>query len=79
MYFSQDTADAQPVPLDQENGLSTAHMIKDWSRIFLQCFTMTFLSEWGDRSQVTTIVLAAKEVIIANTKLRLNRTYEYKN
>ncbi|XP_016975546.1 uncharacterized protein LOC108041976 isoform X1 [Drosophila rhopaloa] len=28
-------------------------------RILAQAFTMTFLAEWGDRSQVTTIVLAA--------------------
>ncbi|XP_034484601.1 uncharacterized protein LOC117789644 isoform X1 [Drosophila innubila] len=30
-------------------------------RIFAQAFTMTFLAEWGDRSQVTTIVLAARQ------------------
>jgi len=27
------------------------------SKIFLQAFTMTFLAEWGDRSQITTIIL----------------------
>lgn len=27
------------------------------SKTFLQAFTMTFLAEWGDRSQITTIVL----------------------
>ncbi|XP_076238881.1 putative divalent cation/proton antiporter TMEM165 isoform X3 [Calliopsis andreniformis] len=32
------------------------------SRIFLQAFTLTFLAEWGDRSQLTTIILAAREV-----------------
>lgn len=32
-------------------------------RIILQAFTMTFLAEWGDRSQLTTIVLAAREDI----------------
>lgn len=30
-------------------------------RIFMQAFTMTFVAEWGDRSQITTIVLAASE------------------
>lgn len=32
------------------------------SRIFMQAFTMTFLAEWGDRSQLTTIILGAREV-----------------
>lgn len=27
----------------------------------MQAFTMTFVAEWGDRSQITTIVLAARE------------------
>jgi putative Ca2+/H+ antiporter (TMEM165/GDT1 family) len=30
-------------------------------RIFMQAFTMTFVAEWGDRSQIATIVLAARE------------------
>lgn len=32
-----------------------------FSRILLQSFTLTFLAEWGDRSQLTTIILAARE------------------
>ncbi|UJR09293.1 hypothetical protein I4U23_013536 [Adineta vaga] len=31
------------------------------SPILIQAFIMTFLAEWGDRSQITTIVLAASE------------------
>ena len=32
------------------------------SPIFVQAFILTFLAEWGDRSQITTIILAAREV-----------------
>ena len=32
------------------------------SNIFLKSFTLTFLAEWGDRSQITTIILGAREV-----------------
>jgi len=30
-----------------------------FSPVFIQCFTMTFLAEWGDRSQISTIAMAA--------------------
>ncbi|EDV21393.1 uncharacterized protein TRIADDRAFT_30261, partial [Trichoplax adhaerens] len=33
------------------------------SPIFIQAFVLTFLAEWGDRSQIMTIVLAAREDI----------------
>lgn len=36
------------------------------SRILLQSFTLTFLAEWGDRSQLTTIILGAREVRMQN-------------
>uniref|UniRef100_A0A1B6C6F9 GDT1 family protein n=1 Tax=Clastoptera arizonana TaxID=38151 RepID=A0A1B6C6F9_9HEMI len=38
-------------------------ILKAVSRIFIQAFTLTFLAEWGDRSQLTTIILAAREDI----------------
>lgn len=31
----------------------------DWEKVFIQSLTMTFLAEWGDRSQIATIALAA--------------------
>lgn len=51
---------------DVETGTSTTVPQKKWlhfiSPIFVQALTLTFLAEWGDRSQLTTIVLAAREV-----------------
>ncbi|XP_041861392.1 transmembrane protein 165 [Melanotaenia boesemani] len=50
---------------DVEAGLGTALPQQKWysfiSPIFIQAFTLTFLAEWGDRSQLTTIILAARE------------------
>ncbi|XP_053559934.1 transmembrane protein 165 [Bombina bombina] len=50
---------------DVEMGAGTSAPQKRWmqfiSPIFVQAFTLTFLAEWGDRSQLTTIVLAARE------------------
>ncbi len=41
---------------------------------------MTFLAEWGDRSQLATIVLAAREeitgVVSSSTRL-LKKSFEY--
>ncbi|XP_059577738.1 transmembrane protein 165 isoform X2 [Alligator mississippiensis] len=52
-------------PVDVETGPGTNIPQKKWlhfiSPIFVQAFTLTFLAEWGDRSQLTTIVLAARE------------------
>ena len=33
-----------------------------FSAVFLEAFILTFLAEWGDRSQIATIILAAREV-----------------
>uniref|UniRef100_A0AC34RIT1 GDT1 family protein n=1 Tax=Panagrolaimus sp. JU765 TaxID=591449 RepID=A0AC34RIT1_9BILA len=34
------------------------------STIFMKSFMLTFVAEWGDRSQLTTIILAAREEVI---------------
>ncbi|XP_072294669.1 putative divalent cation/proton antiporter TMEM165 [Eucyclogobius newberryi] len=50
---------------DVEAGAGSTLPQKAWqniiSPIFIQAFTLTFLAEWGDRSQLTTIILAARE------------------
>lgn len=43
------------------SGLSAAgdYSGSSWEAVFTQALTMTFLAEWGDRSQIATIALAA--------------------
>uniref|UniRef100_A0A8C4ZTQ4 GDT1 family protein n=1 Tax=Gadus morhua TaxID=8049 RepID=A0A8C4ZTQ4_GADMO len=52
---------------DVEAGSGNAQPQRKWqsfiSPIFLQALTLTFVAEWGDRSQLTTIILAAREVL----------------
>ncbi|UJR36868.1 hypothetical protein I4U23_029581 [Adineta vaga] len=46
-------------------GVRIVAMIRRYiSPIFIQAFIMTFLAEWGDRSQISTIVLAAGENLL---------------
>merc|ERR1712191_36228 len=42
-------------------------LLKLVPKIFLQALTMTFLAEWGDRSQLATILLAAREDVFGVT------------
>lgn len=37
------------------------------SLAFIETFTMIFIAEWGDRSQISTLILAARENVIAVT------------
>lgn len=55
------------LPSRQEATTSIKEGIKNlchlfFSPIFIQSFILTFLAEWGDRSQITTIALAAAHV-----------------
>jgi len=54
--------------MDMESGSSQNpnsywRIISFVSTIFIKSFTLTFLAEWGDRSQLTTIILGARESI----------------
>lgn len=44
----------------KEGAKNLGHLF--FSPIFIQAFILTFLAEWGDRSQITTIALAAAHV-----------------
>ncbi|VDD86630.1 unnamed protein product [Enterobius vermicularis] len=44
-----------------ESKSKTMALLSFVSILFLEAFTLTFLAEWGDRSQLTTIILAARE------------------
>lgn len=46
----------------KEGAKNLAHLF--FSPIFIQAFVLTFLAEWGDRSQITTIALAAAHVSV---------------
>ncbi|KAF7248352.1 hypothetical protein EYD10_05950 [Varanus komodoensis] len=70
-------------PGDVEMGTGPTVPQRKWlhfiSPIFVQAFTLTFLAEWGDRSQLTTIVLAAREVSESYQKDMLSKNRELKS
>ena len=49
----------KPTPSSSGLGVASDYSGSSWESVFLQSLTMTFLAEWGDRSQIATIALAA--------------------
>lgn len=45
----------------KQKGFLSSIINKESLKIFTQAFTLTFLAEWGDRSQIATIALAASK------------------
>lgn len=56
----------ETVTQDPETGIIRGGKQRKWykfiSPILVQSFTLTFLAEWGDRSQLATILLGSREV-----------------
>ena len=48
----------------QNKGLLGSIINKENLKVFTQAFTLTFLAEWGDRSQIATIALAASKNVM---------------
>lgn len=59
--YERETSAAADVETGGARRRSTS-VVSAVSRVLLQSFTLTFLAEWGDRSQLATIILAAREV-----------------
>jgi putative Ca2+/H+ antiporter (TMEM165/GDT1 family) len=53
--------------LKKKPSMATSLLNMIFSRVFINAFTLTFLAEWGDRSQIATIGLAASEDAVGVT------------
>lgn len=56
-----ETGTAESAVSGSKPSLTNSILKSVFSPIFITAFTMTFLAEWGDRSQITTIILSSRE------------------
>lgn len=72
LLLNTQTEDPETGIIRSVVSVSFGTRVKRWlmrfiSLAFLETLTMTFVAEWGDRSQITTIILAAREDALSVT------------
>ncbi|CDW60331.1 transmembrane protein 165 [Trichuris trichiura] len=56
-------ADLESGSVSYREGIRRFALLRFIGTVFFEAFILTFFAEWGDRSQITTIVLAARESV----------------
>ncbi|KAF8354502.1 hypothetical protein PRIPAC_96125, partial [Pristionchus pacificus] len=57
--IEENNATASTEQIEDEPARNTMMNIRSFAKTFVESFVLTFLAEWGDRSQVSTVLLTA--------------------